>query len=160
MHQECPASPDSDEYKIASFLRDITIQEVIAHMGKYLSSIRYRRNGLAPIGRLPDEILSSVFEFADNDAYCVNDLDKAPQAVIPLVCKRWRDVASDTPRLWTRIDEATRPFAPLFILHSKQALLNISHGFLYFRPPFQSTLSQQILRKRLDEFAEFEHFIS
>ncbi|KAE9392727.1 hypothetical protein BT96DRAFT_750876, partial [Gymnopus androsaceus JB14] len=55
-------------------------------------------NILAPIRRLPFEILSSIFH-----EYCFGAGERVPnepQLLISKVCSTWRQVAHGTPRLW------------------------------------------------------------
>ncbi|KIK61045.1 hypothetical protein GYMLUDRAFT_43143 [Collybiopsis luxurians FD-317 M1] len=60
------------------------------------------RNIVAPIRRLPFELLSQIFY-----EYCIlpgNHKSTKPQILISQVCSTFRTVARASPRLWTRLD--------------------------------------------------------
>ncbi|KDQ10102.1 hypothetical protein BOTBODRAFT_190709 [Botryobasidium botryosum FD-172 SS1] len=83
-----------------------------------------RRNKLSPIHRLPDEILSDIFEFATGfDKYW------RPTCVEPLtlsqISMRWRDVALRTPRIWALVKSFNYFLAELFVARSKTTPLRI-----------------------------------
>ncbi|KAG8787682.1 hypothetical protein FRC12_015359 [Ceratobasidium sp. 428] len=66
-----------------------------------LTALRNRSTTLAPVNKLPQEILSYVFILAKS--YCVHDEDFGshdPAAV----CSDWRRIAINTPNLWAHID--------------------------------------------------------
>lgn len=73
------------------------IREVYA-----LASARY--NEFAPVNALPTELLSKIFE---NLAWMDPENQLSESEVdwvnVMLVCQRWRSVALQTPKLWTRI---------------------------------------------------------
>lgn len=54
----------------------------------------------SPVFRLPEELLSVVFVIGVCDA---QDEDPLLVSSLMLVCRRWRDVVVDTPRLWATI---------------------------------------------------------
>ncbi|KAG8790840.1 hypothetical protein FRC12_010867 [Ceratobasidium sp. 428] len=56
---------------------------------------------LASINRLPFEILARIFEFSNT--YCICH-DGYRMNGVAGVCVYWRQVALDTPRLWTHVD--------------------------------------------------------
>ena len=59
------------------------------------------RASIAPIRKCPEEVLLMIFKFFT---------DGAPELVGLLqVCKRWRDIAANAPRLWTHIKIKIRP---------------------------------------------------
>ncbi|KAH9936154.1 uncharacterized protein B0H18DRAFT_868060 [Fomitopsis serialis] len=59
----------------------------------------------SPVQRLPDELLSSIFEIGVLDG---DEEDPITLANLMIVCRQWRDVAVDTPALWSRIWMGTR----------------------------------------------------
>ena len=59
----------------------------------------------SPIQRLPDELLSAIFEIGVLDG---EEEDPITLANITIVCRQWRDVAVDAPALWSRIRMGTR----------------------------------------------------
>ncbi|EED83879.1 predicted protein [Postia placenta Mad-698-R] len=91
-----------------------------------LSDVRMSANAQHPVNRLPVEILGEIFHQVSPP---LNNLDdpsleeflvwdslfdfKDTDALLPLthVCRRWRDVALDTPTLWTTIYGSSHPDA-------------------------------------------------
>ncbi|KAJ8514199.1 hypothetical protein ONZ45_g8250 [Pleurotus djamor] len=71
---------------------------------------------LAPIRRLPHEILSTIFTACvddDMDVLC-NPLDqREPPWVLGRVCRLWKSIADSTPVIWSRIRIELRDFSPL-----------------------------------------------
>ncbi|KAG8738239.1 hypothetical protein FRC10_007107, partial [Ceratobasidium sp. 414] len=77
-----------------------------------LARLRNRSTKLAPINVLPTELLSNIFAIVNPSSHlCVQDV--VPEYVPPKptcldhimgVCTRWRQVATDTPTLWSHID--------------------------------------------------------
>jgi hypothetical protein len=66
---------------------------------------------VAPIRRLPPEVLSEIFlryKDENNVLHPLNRLNKAP-LLLGGVCSRWRTIALSTPRLWTSFALAIRP---------------------------------------------------
>ncbi|KDQ21937.1 hypothetical protein BOTBODRAFT_217749 [Botryobasidium botryosum FD-172 SS1] len=94
-------------------------------MSCYPSLIQTRRNLLIPINRLPDELLSLVFELAASDSTYRPDVRTHIQLIVSGVSKHWRGVALNTPDLWTAVNKFNRPLAHLFVTRSKQAQLDI-----------------------------------
>ncbi len=56
---------------------------------------------LAPIHRIPDEILSRIFEDETFDISFI--AAQGDLLTLRLTCRRWNKVALDTPRIWTQI---------------------------------------------------------
>ncbi|KAJ7639694.1 hypothetical protein DFH06DRAFT_1053686 [Mycena polygramma] len=86
-------------------------------------ALRTRRNSLAPISRLPTEILSSILQLcptidADEPDY------KTGKFVLGLtvshVCRRWRDIAMKHSRFWSNI-VLSRPRWALEMIHRSRA---------------------------------------
>ncbi|KAI0731906.1 hypothetical protein C8Q72DRAFT_181509 [Fomitopsis betulina] len=59
----------------------------------------------SPIQRLPDELLAAIFEIGVLDG---EEEDPITLASLTTVCRQWKDVAVDTPALWSRIRMGTR----------------------------------------------------
>ncbi|KAH9994210.1 hypothetical protein BJV77DRAFT_916545, partial [Russula vinacea] len=97
-----------------------------------------------PVNRLPTELLVHIFGFLGGGAF-----------VVPAshVCRRWRDIALDTPSLWTVIRENDDMFAAqCFMERSKNAKLDVS-VLLDMREPddfviFQSLVMPHAIRIR------------
>ncbi|KAF9463647.1 hypothetical protein BDZ94DRAFT_1321603 [Collybia nuda] len=62
------------------------------------------RTAIAPHRKLPNEILTEIF-FAASDKVTVPaaNIDSKPPWTLFRVCKRWREIALTTPKLWTYI---------------------------------------------------------
>lgn len=76
-----------------------------------LDAIRNRSAIAVPVGRLPPEMLSTIFTMAADSTRSAltqapNQADELPEIanVISSVCSHWRRVALDTPALWAHID--------------------------------------------------------
>lgn len=80
------------ETKVASLLNERDVLE-----SRLESAVRLQ----SPIQRMPSELLASIFVIG------VIGVDEEEDSVmlsnIMLVCRHWRDVATDTPMLWSRI---------------------------------------------------------
>lgn len=84
-------------------------------------AISTRRSRLAPIHRIPSELLAEIFTWVPllkdtpNNRYINRD-----QLFVLRVCKRWREVALSTPKLWAqlRIDIVILPVSIfIFVQH-------------------------------------------
>ncbi|KZT11910.1 uncharacterized protein LAESUDRAFT_733836 [Laetiporus sulphureus 93-53] len=84
------------ESKMASLLSERDILE---------SSLEQAVRMQSPIHRLPEELLSAIFEIGVFDA---EEEDSATLFSLMLVSRGWRDVALHTPGLWSRIAVGTR----------------------------------------------------
>ncbi|KAG8782529.1 hypothetical protein FRC12_020696 [Ceratobasidium sp. 428] len=100
---------DSELIQLADRLPPLSVAE--QKLRESLAFLRRTRNisqNIVPINRLPAEVLSRVFECATSQQYCIDptnfDLRLSPLAVLPSVCASWRQVALDTPPLWTHLD--------------------------------------------------------
>lgn len=93
-----------------------------------LSRLRYRRNQLsATHRRLPTELLSLVFEWAERSSRSSYDHPRPNTALILSgVSKLWREVALNTPRLWTDIRLALDQLSKIQLERSKSAPLDIT----------------------------------
>ncbi|KAI0686652.1 hypothetical protein BC835DRAFT_1220195, partial [Cytidiella melzeri] len=73
-----------------------------------LSNIRYVRNRLAPVNRLPPELLGVIFEHTMNPHLPATAiLPKEMECrwpVVQSVCRHWRYTAVHTPVLWSYVD--------------------------------------------------------
>ncbi|EIN04697.1 hypothetical protein PUNSTDRAFT_122732 [Punctularia strigosozonata HHB-11173 SS5] len=97
--------------------------EQIESLRNRVRSLRERRNSLAPVNRLPPEVLTSVFQL------CV--LNATPSRcghAFVAVSRRWREVALGAAILWTLLPRSTTELTELFISRSQHAPLEIDIG--------------------------------
>ncbi|KDQ16045.1 hypothetical protein BOTBODRAFT_266365 [Botryobasidium botryosum FD-172 SS1] len=131
-----------EEFEVIKIACDYAVRAVEFYTGQMMSKIRAHRNELRPIYRLPIEILSLVFEFTEGCAK--NSLRLLPRRApltLSQVSKQWRELAFNTPRLWTKIDAMNGRISDVFIARSKRASLNIELA----RPPKDPTLPNIVL---------------
>lgn len=67
--------------------------------------IRSHKALLSPMRRLPSEVLSEIFFFCTHCLLGVSPVRSVKEAplLFTRVCRRWRDVVLESPRLWTAI---------------------------------------------------------
>ncbi|KAH9843737.1 uncharacterized protein C8Q71DRAFT_11986 [Rhodofomes roseus] len=91
------------------------IDQEIAQLRQSVQVLIARRNELAPVLRLPVELLSEVF--------VLNATTHSPDDLrwtnVAYVCQYWRSVAVQTPRLWTCINFKAEPWVALQLERSK-----------------------------------------
>ncbi|KAJ3844243.1 hypothetical protein F5878DRAFT_720840 [Lentinula raphanica] len=108
-------SPDDTSFlqiKIASIEQEIA--SLISQISQLESQVQLKRqdlaamnNVLAPIRRLPFELLSSIFQefcLLDQSTRCASRRSVKAQITLSQVCFTWRKVALGTPRFWREID--------------------------------------------------------
>ncbi|KAF9074858.1 hypothetical protein BDP27DRAFT_1213450, partial [Rhodocollybia butyracea] len=60
---------------------------------------------MSPIRRIPSETLGRIFKHclpSDTHGFAVRDLKQTP-LLVTTICRHWRHVAIDTPRLWNSL---------------------------------------------------------
>ncbi|KDQ13429.1 hypothetical protein BOTBODRAFT_55978 [Botryobasidium botryosum FD-172 SS1] len=93
-----------------------------------LARLRTRQNELVPVHRLPNELLGAIFVLAGSTSFQVSGWPASFS--ISQVCKLWRQVALNTPRLWMNIDvSAGDELASIYVERSGTAPLNLSVNF-------------------------------
>ncbi|KDQ07364.1 hypothetical protein BOTBODRAFT_38891 [Botryobasidium botryosum FD-172 SS1] len=103
-----------EEWRAIDYIK-ARVEERQKHIGR-------RRNNLAPIHRLPNEILGIIFKLVKREASPVGFNDFLS------VSHRWRIIALNTPSLWTNIHNLSGPLLDVFIARSKQHSLEVSYG--------------------------------
>ncbi|KAI0047739.1 hypothetical protein FA95DRAFT_1492138, partial [Auriscalpium vulgare] len=100
----------------------------MASVNTVLRLMRARRNELAPVFALPTEIMAEIFALlATVDVpRCYRHLHVRQYRLgwvnVTHVCRRWRALALDLPRLWTSISFALgRKWAEVFLARSRTA---------------------------------------
>jgi len=66
--------------------------------------LKYRRNALAPISRLPPETLAEIFSLLPYSADDHEDVPYLEWIRATHVCRRWREIALHSPYLWNHIN--------------------------------------------------------
>ena len=79
-----------------------TIDDEINSLVESTRALRFRRNTLVPISRLPPETLTAIFSFLPPSAWN----KEAGQICVSHVCRQWRETALNYSRLWTQINYA------------------------------------------------------
>ncbi|TFK61758.1 hypothetical protein BDN72DRAFT_429966 [Pluteus cervinus] len=101
----------------SSTIHGLTLQEAyhklddeISQLQERLSSLRSLRNSLAPISKVPTEILSKIFSHTQEhgELPLYEDLDITTRFYVSWVCRHWRNTAVTTPSLWTVISKKSR----------------------------------------------------
>ncbi|KAF9477340.1 hypothetical protein BDN70DRAFT_862036, partial [Pholiota conissans] len=124
-----------------------------------LSALKSQRNFLTPISDLPPEILCSIFAWVrdsdsgdlveDEEGILTSKSLKIPWIQVTHVCSHWRNVALNSPELWSRVF----PFRNItwlkeMLLRSKEASLSFTYNDLcndhYARPQFRAALSHAL----------------
>jgi len=96
------------------------------YAGALLAARGTRRNQSNPTYRLPVEILSTIFDLVQcTPVNSVAKLERRAPLNLSGVSNFWREVACNTPSLWTKIDAMSVSLAPLFIQRSKRLPLQI-----------------------------------
>jgi hypothetical protein len=79
-----------------------------------LAALKTKRNDLLPMYRLPPEIVADVFKLVQHGCRSVDKMDPwhtydGRWCDVMLVCRRFREMAVDTPALWVMVDYGTHP---------------------------------------------------
>ncbi|KAI0060683.1 hypothetical protein BV25DRAFT_1992747 [Artomyces pyxidatus] len=142
-------SPQGDVKYIAS-ARD-TVDDEIEAARLAVCAMRTRRNALAPISVLPPEILARIFELHAIDCpHGKVDYYRADRmnlrfgwiASATHVCRRWREVALDHPRLWGRLAfNMGSKWVEEMLARVKAAPIFVSQKLPYCSPPTTGTVT-------------------
>ena len=91
---------------ISAQSRDHLRKTIIGEIKSLKASARIlksRRNDLAPISRLPPEIIATIFTFLSTSAWDVGYYNPNWMRVTH-VCRRWREIALNYPHFWSYIN--------------------------------------------------------
>ncbi|KDQ07277.1 hypothetical protein BOTBODRAFT_611768 [Botryobasidium botryosum FD-172 SS1] len=114
------------ECELIALTRDLAAEAIRLYAGALLAARHTRRNQSSPTYRLPVEILSTIFELVRcTPANSLAPLERRAPLNLSGVSNFWRDVACNTPGLWTKIDAMNASLAPLFVQRSKRLPLQI-----------------------------------
>ncbi|KAI0060842.1 hypothetical protein BV25DRAFT_1992643 [Artomyces pyxidatus] len=87
--------------------------------------LRSSRNALAPVSRLPEAILTTIFLLLRRNSTFVHDLDDLTWLHVTHVCRSWRQAALDCALLWTDILFDPPDWAAEMLRRSKSAPLSV-----------------------------------
>ena len=114
----------SDQVSTYKFLAECTRDSIAAldvSLKAIATSLSFKRRGLSSIFRIPNEVLEIVFQFAveeereqlraefSSSSFSFSTLDDMKRTIpkcpftLAAVCRRWRNIALHTPRLWSYI---------------------------------------------------------
>jgi hypothetical protein len=110
---------------------DILEQDVF----EILHLIRSWRNRLAPVNRIPPEILALIPDFWNDD----DDEDDKGRSLITLthVCQAWREVFISRPSLWTDLDCKGEDKTRVYLERSKSLPVSLSLNTANRLPPYR-----------------------
>uniref|UniRef100_D8QCZ1 F-box domain-containing protein n=1 Tax=Schizophyllum commune (strain H4-8 / FGSC 9210) TaxID=578458 RepID=D8QCZ1_SCHCM len=86
---------------IASLQR--VLIELAEHKRRLLRRVDVQKAYVAPIRHLPAELLSEIFNHCCVQFDDITSKNSCMPLILGAVCKRWHDIAHDTPHLWTDI---------------------------------------------------------
>ncbi|KDQ09690.1 hypothetical protein BOTBODRAFT_58485 [Botryobasidium botryosum FD-172 SS1] len=109
--------PIAQQCEIISTARDFAVAALSSHHQHLLSAVQDHHNRQQPIYRLPNEVLSIIFEF-------VGTWKPGPLG-ISHISKLWRQVALNTPSLWTTIHHHNLFLVNLFLHRSKSVPVDL-----------------------------------
>ena len=112
------------------------IDKDIQDLEDSVRQLKTRRNALAPVSRLPNELLYKIFTtFAGlEQSDYINGTDISWIRPITAVCSHWRAVALECPRLWSSIIFSRPSWAAEMLKRSKMAPLIIKADLTYLTP--------------------------
>ncbi|KDQ20023.1 hypothetical protein BOTBODRAFT_142645 [Botryobasidium botryosum FD-172 SS1] len=117
------------EYYAVVGARDLMVRNTIALCNQQLSDIKTRRNNLSPAYRLPTELLTIIFEYTTLPPINYTRWRQSRFTLLSIshVSKLWREIAINTPTLWSKFDvfNIGQPFANVCFARSKNTLLDL-----------------------------------
>ena len=132
-----------------AFQLDVLEQDAL----EVLRLVRSWKNWMAPINRIPPEILSLVPDFLD--------MDHRDQDVITLthVCRAWREVFVSRPSLWTNVDCVDLEQTRVYLERSKSSPINLSLDSDFFEAELIPSATGRLKSLYIDAFSEDLEFI-
>ncbi|KDQ19157.1 hypothetical protein BOTBODRAFT_28639 [Botryobasidium botryosum FD-172 SS1] len=100
---------------------------VKAYTATRLSQLGHLRNQLAPINRLPNEILSAIFHYIVRDDGLTVYTYIAKLHSLSTVSHSWRRMILDTAIFWTDLTRIPESLIDVFLKRSKQLPLKVSY---------------------------------
>ncbi|KIK69382.1 hypothetical protein GYMLUDRAFT_146358, partial [Collybiopsis luxurians FD-317 M1] len=126
---------------------DQDLDDYSGHISRLVNQLRFLRSQretaqkqalllrslLEPIHRLPNELLSQIFDCVCEDTTAIRGISDAPFR-LSAVCNRWRSLSLSHPKMWSNIclhylhgSKLDAPF-DLYVERSKQQLLTLQLG--------------------------------
>ncbi|KAI0033960.1 hypothetical protein K488DRAFT_46559, partial [Vararia minispora EC-137] len=106
--------------------------EISGHQ-KAIWTLRQKRNALAPVNRIPLELLAHIFAhlqaISATSEPSINPRKRLEWIVVLRVCHRWYDAALFHPRLWCNIELFSTPAAQTMISRAKATPLIVRVHF-------------------------------
>ncbi|KAF5325443.1 hypothetical protein D9619_010040 [Psilocybe cf. subviscida] len=109
----------------AQMLIDKKIADLTARTQDSIRLLKTRRNELASVCKLPDEILQCIFLILRDST----DLHPKNWHHVTDVCRHWRHVAIGSPSLWTRLRDFPPALTRLMLERSQNAPLDVRLTF-------------------------------
>lgn len=115
---------DRESVKESINIIQIKIDSLIACQ----QALRGILNGLAPISRLPREVLSHIIFnlVVHSPSKCTSGITSRPYLVLTQVCRSWRRLALDNSALWTSPDFTCPELAQMMLERAGKMPLSIS----------------------------------
>ncbi|KAK1221520.1 hypothetical protein PQX77_015639 [Marasmius sp. AFHP31] len=133
------AEKDSDSYDLEISKLKAAILLLEARQTGLKKAMEKYRSLLAPIRRLPSEVLLEIFAYFCEESDIIED--KIPEAqTLSSVCRHWREIVTSTPGLWSSfcidftyhaesVSASYTKITSLFMTRSKTSPLHISMSF-------------------------------
>ncbi|KAK0202652.1 hypothetical protein DFS33DRAFT_1341918 [Desarmillaria ectypa] len=122
--------------------------EILQHE-EAVRELKSRRNALAPISKLPPEMLSRIFLFV---SYPHGSYKSLLWINVSHVSRHWRAIALGFPALWSSPPFTTPAWAHEMLRRSKMAPLNIVADLTYMTPKMLAAFDNAM--KQVDRSAE------
>lgn len=123
------------------------IDQEIQRLTEQIRSLRSARNELAPISRLPVEILRTIFLLFGNPWWDCDPVED-PRLISSWVSRKWRNLALGIPHLWSTIDFTNLERIDTCLIRARNVPLVVNLNFdqhpvhFDFLPPILAVLPQ------------------
>lgn len=147
--------------RISFYAAQLSVDEGIAnlstHMEHSLLLSKTRQNELAPVSKLPDEILQQIFLVLRDSS----DLDFKKWYQVTHICRYWRNVTLGSPSLWTRLTTSPPALIQMMLERSQKAPLQVELRSLTHKHSVTTltTILHEIERVRILNFLMMPHDI-
>ncbi|EGN96756.1 hypothetical protein SERLA73DRAFT_161770 [Serpula lacrymans var. lacrymans S7.3] len=119
-------------------------KELIA-LDESMRVLRTRRNSLAPISRLPPELLSTIFTHCAHSPHLHEHATFSIRFIkVGHVCRHWRAVALGCPSLWSNLVFSYPRWTDEMLIRSKMAPLVVKVDLTYMTPKVVEALQQAL----------------